>query len=203
MMQQSGLKEALRREGADLVGITSCKEYFPEYTSALIIGVSALRIYRLKRTDTVQAMNEIMDYLNISARQRLITEGFGTWGPLFSQEEFSRSLNYVPHRELALRAGLGTIGKNFLLITPQFGPRIQLTTVLTTMPLLPDPPVSFDPCRGCTICVDHCPTGALNDIFHQELCTKCYRCVLSCPVGEDFQEIQPYVQTLPGMWTSR
>jgi epoxyqueuosine reductase QueG len=202
-MQQSELKEALKEEGADLVGITTCKEYFPEYTTAVVVGVSALRIYHLKRKDTMQAMNEIMDYLNVYTRQLLITEGFGTWGSLFSQEEFSRSRNYVPHRELALRAGLGVIGKNFLLITPQFGPRIQLTTVLTTMPLLPDPLLSFDPCKTCTTCVDHCPTGALKDCFHQELCTRCYRCVLACPVGGDFHEMQLYAETIPSIWTTR
>jgi ferredoxin len=204
-MEQSSLREILRQRGADLVGYTTCKDYFPEYTSAVIIGVSALRIYRLKREDGLQAMNEIMDFLNVFTRQHLITEGYGTWGPLFSQEEFSHCQNYVPHRELAIRAGLGIMGKNFLLVTPQYGPRVQLTTVLTTMPLHPDPPLvsSFDPCKTCSVCVDQCPEDALKDYFHEEVCTKCYRCVLTCPVGEDFQDVQNIAESAHSIWTMR
>jgi epoxyqueuosine reductase QueG len=204
-MDQSSLKKILKKRGADLVGFTTCKDYFPEYSSAVIIGVSALRIFRFEREDKLQAMNEIMDFLNVFTRQCLITEGFGTWGSLFSQEEFSQCQNFVPHRELAIRAGLGVIGKNFLLVTPQFGPRVQLTTVLTTMPFLPDPPLpsSFAPCKTCAICVDQCPEGALKEYFREEACTKCYGCVLACPVGEDFQDVQDIADTIPSIWTMR
>jgi ferredoxin len=194
------IKQTLKKAGADLVGVSNCKEYFPEYTTALSIGVSALKIYKLQRKDSLQALNEIMDFLNIQARQIFAEEGYGSWGSLFSQEEFSQSQNFTPHRELAVKAGLGIRGKNFLLLTPEYGPRLQLTTVLTTMPVLPDPLLDFNPCNHCTICVDACPTSALKDYFHEELCTKCYQCVLVCPVGEDFEEIIHYTE-LPSIWT--
>lgn len=206
-MDQQILKNILKKKGADLVGFTTCKDYFSEYTSAVIIGVSALHMYRLEKKDTLHAMNELMDFINVSARQLLIQEGYGTWGPLFSQEEFSHSQNqnFVPHRELAIRAGLGILGKNYLLVTPQVGPRLQLTTVLTTMPLVPDPPLpsSFSPCHRCTACIDQCPQDALSDHFHQERCTKCYKCALACPVGEDFEIIQEFVTPGTSIWTMR
>ncbi len=195
------MKQVLKKAGADLVGFSNCKEYFPEYSSAVTIGVSALKIYTLQREDTIQAMNEIMDFLNLQARQILQKEGFGSWGALFSQEEFSQRQNFAPHRELAVKSGLGIKGKNYLLITPEFGPRVQLTTVLTTKPLLPDLPLDFHPCSNCSICVEECPTNALTDYFHQERCTKCYRCVLVCPVGKDFHEIQAYAEK-PHIWSS-
>jgi epoxyqueuosine reductase QueG len=198
-MQKTEIRQILRKAGADRIGFSTCKDYFPEYTSAVTIGVSALKIYKLERKDTLQAMNEIMDFLNVQARQIFSQEGYGSWGVLFSQEEFSQRQNFIPHRELAVKAGLGVIGKNFLLITPEFGPRIQLTTVLTTMPVLPNPPLDFNPCKECTICLRECPTNALKDYFHEELCTKCYRCVLVCPVGKDFQEIQNYAER-PSIW---
>ena len=198
-MVNQDIKHILTESGADLVGFSSCKEYYPEYTSAVIIGVSALKIYQLNRKDVMKALNETMDFLNVKARQILSEEGYGTWGSLFSQEDSSRK-NITPHRELAVKAGLGVIGKNFLLVTPEFGPRVQLTTVLTTMPLLPDTSLKVDPCQSCTICVDQCPTGALNTCFHYELCIKCYKCVLTCPVGQDFEEIQSYAEE-QNIWT--
>lgn len=200
-MEKSWLRQILREKGADLVGISSCREYFPEYTTAVTLGVSALRIYEMQKKDAIQALNETMDLLNVETRQILAREGYGSWGSLFSQEEGSRSRTVIPHRELAVKAGLGVIGKNFLLITPEFGPRIQFTTVLTTMPMLPDLPSSFNPCRTCDICVEKCPADALRTYFHEELCIKCYICVLVCPVGRDFQEIQRYTAEKP-IWPS-
>ncbi len=198
LMQKSTLKHILRKAGADLVGCSSCKEYFPEYTSAVTIAVSALKIYKLRREDPLQTIDEIMDYLNVTARQIFSEEGYGSWGPLFSQEEFSRNY-FSPHRELAVKAGLGITGKNFLVITPEFGPRIQLTTVLTTMPLLPDTPLDYDLCKECNTCREECPTNALKDFFYEELCIKCYRCVLKCPAGRDFEEIHMYAEE-PDIW---
>lgn len=203
-MEKQHLRKMLKEKGADLVGFSNCKEYFPEYTSAISLGVSALKIYKIDRTDLLQAMNEYMDLLNIQTRQILKQDGFGSWGALFSQEEFSNRKDFVPHRELAIKAGLGIIGKNFLLITPEYGPRIQLTTVLTTMPVIPDPPVShYNPCQSCDICVQECPTHALKKYFDEELCTKCYNCVAVCPAGNEFEKTKKYIQKRSNIWAHR
>ncbi len=187
----------LKETGADLVGFSDCKDYFSEYTTAITLGVSSLQILALQRTDFVQALNETLDYLNIRVRQILSEEHYGCWGPLFSQEESPQSRT-VPHRELAIKAGLGFIGRNFLLITPQYGPRVHLTTVLTTMPLLPDSPLDFNPCKTCDTCVRECPTHALREYFRGEMCIKCSTCVAVCPVGEDFEKIKRYE---PSLWS--
>ncbi|MBU7015032.1 MAG: hypothetical protein HXS43_09405, partial [Theionarchaea archaeon] len=129
------LNRFLRKEGADLVGFCSCREYFPEYSSAVVIGVSVLKLLKKSQSDPIQNLNTIMDLLNIQGRQFLCERGFGVWGALFSQEDLPGK-DIIPHRELAVKAGLGTIGRNFLVITPEFGPRVQLTTILTTMPVL-------------------------------------------------------------------
>ena len=79
-MKKPQLRHILTEAGADLVGFSTCKEYFPEYTSAVTVGVSALKIYRLHRPDTLQALNEFMDFVNLKARQILSEEGHGSWG---------------------------------------------------------------------------------------------------------------------------
>jgi epoxyqueuosine reductase len=63
-------------------------------------------------------------------------------------------------RAVAERAGIGWIGKNCALITPEFGSWVYLGEMVTNLPLPPDTPVE-EGCGECNLCVEACPTGAL------------------------------------------
>jgi len=67
----------------------------------------------------------------------------------------------VQHKTVATRAGLGWIGKNGLLITRAYGPRVRLASVFTDFPLPTCVPFTEGACGSCTRCVDACPAGAL------------------------------------------
>ena len=65
-------------------------------------------------------------------------------------------------REGAARAGVGFYGKNTLLITKRFGSWVVLGTLVTDVGIESTPPLDLD-CGSCRLCIDACPTGALDD----------------------------------------
>ena len=64
-------------------------------------------------------------------------------------------------REAAVRAGVGFYGKNTMLITRRFGSWVVLGTLVTDVELEPTSPLGLD-CGSCTLCIEACPTGALD-----------------------------------------
>lgn len=75
--------------------------------------------------------------------------------------EHNRS--YLSHKAVAVAAGIGWQGKSLLTVSPQFGPRIRLVTVLTDADLTPDEPLR-NRCGACTKCTDACPAGAIKNV---------------------------------------
>ena len=62
------------------------------------------------------------------------------------------------HRHAAVAAGLGTFGLNNLVITPKYGPRVRLESLVTQAPLEPDPMLDQRVCpEGCNICTEDWP----------------------------------------------
>lgn len=87
--------------------------------------------------------------------------------------EFIRGLGYkaIPAGNstgqsiaFAIDAGLGELGRNGLLVTPKYGPRVRLAKVFTDMPLVPDKPITFgveEFCNICGKCATNCPGSAI------------------------------------------
>jgi epoxyqueuosine reductase QueG len=67
------------------------------------------------------------------------------------------------HRHAAVAAGLGELGWNGLLLTPEYGPRQRVVSIITNAPLEPTPMYSGPPlCDRCMECVKACPTDAFR-----------------------------------------
>lgn len=65
---------------------------------------------------------------------------------------------------IAIEAGLGELGRNGLLVTEKFGPRVRICKVFTDLPLVPDQPHFFgveELCRKCMKCAEDCPSRAI------------------------------------------
>ena len=69
-------------------------------------------------------------------------------------------------KDAAVLAGLGTIGKNNMLITPQYGPRVRLRALALQAKLPETGPLDFDPCSICDMpCRQACPRKAFDNII--------------------------------------
>ncbi|MDQ7086662.1 MAG: tRNA epoxyqueuosine(34) reductase QueG [Acidobacteriota bacterium] len=98
----------------------------------------------------------------------------------------------ILERELALRAGLGWIGKNTCLIGPRGDSWRLIGVVLTDLPPLPPVPPAADRCGTCRACLDACPTGALPEPYFLDA----RRCISYLTIehrGEIEAEMEPAV----------
>ncbi len=160
------MKLALRKEllahGATVVGIAGLKGYLSGEIAHLDRAVS-LGVDRRLNEDTVALLAK----LEKRAVRFLKSRGYRTLAiPPDSDRKkgtfISKLYSLFNHKMAATSAGLGWIGKNGLLISPDYGPRLSLATVLTDAPLAPDAPMEFSLCGDCMLCVKHCPSGAVT-----------------------------------------
>lgn len=94
--------------------------------------------------------------------------GLCEWIPSIFDIEVFHFPYHIEHggiylKDAAVMAGLGCIGRNNLLVTPDFGPRIRLRAMALSVPMPSTGPIAFDPCRLCAdICRKACPQKAFD-----------------------------------------
>ncbi len=96
-----------------------------------------------------EPLEELVEHMVAFGDRRTIAKAYVDAGP-------------VPERVLARRAGLGWIGRNAMLINPEFGSHLFIATVLTNLDLELDEPFTADRCGSCYRCVHSCPTHAIT-----------------------------------------
>jgi epoxyqueuosine reductase len=106
----------------------------------------------------------------------------------------------------AYEAGIGVFGRPSIILTPEFGPRVNLGVVLTNAVMKPNEPLKdFNPCDDCSHCARICPVNAIGDRmpppsgFDRRKCVSfvdwvkrktnekvklCGRCFNRCPAGK-------------------
>ena len=80
-----------------------------------------------------------------------------------SHVKIGRAIMMVP---IAVDAGIGELGRNGVLITKEYGPRVRISIVTTSAPLIIDGTVDLGVdkfCQICKKCYRHCPTRAISD----------------------------------------
>lgn len=146
------------------------------------------------------SLSERMDAIALSACIELEKAGIKAV-PVPSNESVwdaktGRNRSIVSIKHAAQAAGLGTIGRHSLLITPQLGSMVWLGAVLTDGEWESDPLLE-SVCTGCNRCVEACPVNALageqvdqgacwghafgDDPQLQRWVISCHACRDACP----------------------
>lgn len=88
-------------------------------------------------------------------------------------------------------AGIGQMGFNCSILTPDYGPRLFVTALITDKELPAGQPVGphyYEECKSCLECVKRCPSRALDgkgwkNVFRCASYGCCGTCLSVCPVG--------------------
>ena len=130
------------------VGAFRCKTNVPvQYIDMLV----------LRRMDKIAY--RLVDALERAGHPSFVTAAQETdWG--YKRASYGR----LSTRHLGIEAGLGTFGLEVNILTPEFGPRIYLTGVLTECELDADKPMTEQVCIGesCSRCLYSCPSDAVR-----------------------------------------
>lgn len=112
-------------------------------------------------------LNQILNTAALRISRILEAEGYVSM-PIPASPPFDplNLTGVISHRHAAVAAGLGELGWNSLLLTPDSGPRVRLATILTKAELEPDPQYSGKPLcdrEACgLVCAKACPLGAIH-----------------------------------------
>ncbi len=176
-MFETELRTLLAEQGATLVGFSSLGDKAPPEFPHLKYAVTIVRRLSDTIVETIHERPSIMyfhhyrttntklDLLALGAVDFIEGKGYPALPIAASQSTPTEKEAYrgvFPHKTAAVLSGLGFIGKNALFITPEYGSKIRLATVLTDMPLTAEKPVMEPLCGSCEICKNACPAGAIT-----------------------------------------
>ncbi|MFC2133211.1 4Fe-4S double cluster binding domain-containing protein [Bacteroidota bacterium] len=188
-MQQSdtstytqSIKQFILEQGASLIGFTNIKSLdglktYPDnlldnFNSAISIAVNipnAIFDTIIDKPTPIYASfygvaNDMLDKISLQTAIKLQSDGYPALPIPASKYATDDNLHgSLPHRAVALTAGLGWIGKSSLLITSDFGPRVRLATILTTAHFIPDTELE-NLCGTCEECISACPADAIKGV---------------------------------------
>ncbi len=213
------IEELALREGAARVGAAKIDQALQRYLNlspeesqdwpfaiSIVLRLSRAVLDSLKNGPTplykwhYKQANAQLDRIAFAVSNKIQQLGYRAMPIAASQIlDWKKQDAHLSHRHFAVAAGLGWLGRNNLLVTPEFGAQVRLTTVLTNLPLLvPEKPIPFS-CGKCRRCVEACPVEALGDApqdFDFDLCFSlldffsrkrglgvmiCGLCVKACP----------------------
>jgi len=202
--------------GANVVGIAVSKDFglAPEgfkpsdnlegCLSVIVLGatfpqevLNDTAIYTASRNEMLTKMTNIAK----EVAKKIKHDGYntkeisGSGGKWVEGEGRKEQFGYISLKHAAELAGLGIIGKNYLLTNPEYGNLLWFSAVLTNADLIPDKKVQYEICNNCNKCIKSCPSGALDNpaLFGRKECSKfftienkkflikCFNCRKVCP----------------------
>lgn len=217
MIDNKKVKEILRGLGADICGIAGIDRFddapigyhptdvLPTCRSVISFGCrfpigvlkcnSSVPYTRLRNSLTSKLDALALDFCIEMEKYRIVCVPVPTNESQWD-ENTQRFRSIISQKHAAQAAGLGSIGRHSLLITPEYGSMIWLGAVLCEQEFEYDS-LKERMCNNCNACVDACPINALEDVemrqqecwnyaFGDDTSTKnwvisCHRCRDICP----------------------
>ena len=187
-MDAAEVKRYAKEMGADLVGIASAKmlnafppdplypqtpERISSHVKSVVVIVQRIPagVFRCKTNVPVQYIDMLvlrrMDKIAYRLVEELERAGHPSFVTAAQETDWSykrASYGKLSTRHLGVEAGVGTLGLEVNILTPEFGPRVYLTGVLTEAELEADGPMTEQVCIGesCSRCLYACPPNAVR-----------------------------------------
>lgn len=220
---RDAMKEFVLSLGADLVGITPAvrldgaphghrpSDILPDAKTVIVCAkmIPNSIVMQAPATSYNQTANILQHLLDVIACEIAIyvEKHGGKAIPVPSDEPYQswdqdklEGRGDLSHKHAAEAAGLGKLGKNSLLITPEFGNRVYLVSVVTNLDLEPDPKIEKELCPPqCALCIKACPVGAIKngqrvdqkacrsfmplELPKGQIVENCRECRKVCPAG--------------------
>ncbi len=179
------IEEMAVKLGADVFGVADLdllKDY-PTYPENLLSKFKRGIVVGIKLPDVVfdslpqslpiyasfySAANRTLDWMTLRLCRVIERSGYRAL-PIPASKIVSKLhwRSFISHKAIARSAGVGWIGKSLLLVTPEFGPRVRLATILTDMPLESGEPAK-NRCGDCRECIENCVVGAIKDASFED-----------------------------------
>lgn len=193
----------------------SYSSYFRQYPSAIVFAVPyGKQLTKADYTeqdfeDGIRMARVRLEAIVLQLETLLQACGTGYYVPPVAQSNETELLAPFSFKYAATRAGIGWIGRNDVVITQRYGPRVRLSAVLVEATLSSGDPVTESSCPDdCFLCVEACPCKALygirwnaskqrSELIDYHRCNRmrsalipklgrkdaCGRCLTACPFG--------------------
>ena len=194
----------------------SYSPYGRQYRSAIVLAVpygKQLTTETYKEQDFEDGIQSAKTRLELILRRlETLLQACGVLYdiPPVAQSDEKELLAPFSFKHAATRAGIGWIGKNDVVVTQRYGPRVRLSAVLIDAPLTFGEPITESKCpEDCVLCVEACPCKALygvrwdaskqrSELIDYHRCNRmrssfiprlgrkhaCGRCLAACPFGK-------------------
>jgi epoxyqueuosine reductase len=206
----------LNTRGASIIKAVDISMLSPSetqgYSIAILIGIvlSPSYIFRVSKEDIIDhseygEKEDLTGELAEWVADFIIAKGYKAFAlsdknlihGFFNETTKTSSL---PHKKIAILAGLGWIGKNNLLVTQEWGSALCMCTVLTNAQLpTENRSIIMPKCGECNVCKDICSVWAIHgttweigmnrdlivDVYH---CDGCLKCLVNCTWTQKYLE---------------